>query len=112
MHFRLRAGLRLVALSLAAAICVDVAVDAACDPMCLSAPDSTTVIDDAGWGGPIHAYAGFCVPDCFCCSRSETAVAGLTVPPLVHVAEAPEQGPDSVTAVVRPVPEPPPLAIS
>jgi hypothetical protein len=112
MGLRDGAGLRLVALLLMALVCADLALGAACEAVRLPGAGEAPIVADAGAERSADACAGVCVPDCFCCLRSETAVATTTVPPLVLVSEAPDQGPDSVTAVVRPVPELPPLLIS
>ncbi len=107
-----RSGPRLVALLLAAVVCADVTLDAGCDPVDLpgSALGATAV--SAGDSSSADACASFCVPDCFCCSRSETASPALTLPALTALAQAPSASPVSVPAVVLPVPEPPPLALS
>ena len=111
MTFLRRTGCRVVALLLAAAVCVDVTLDAACDPIDLSGPASAVAALSADTGSA-DACASFCVPDCFCCSRSETAGPALTLPPLTALAQVPSPDPASVPAVVRPVAEPPPLAFS
>jgi hypothetical protein len=100
-----------VALLLAAVVCADVTLDAACDPIGLPGPASAAAAFSAG-EGTTDACAGTCVADCFCCSRSETASPTLTLPDLTALAQAPSLAPDCVSAVVRPVPEPPPLALS
>ena len=106
-----RTGARLVALLLAAVVCADITLGAGCDPVELPGPTSGTEAVSA-YGESADACATFCIPDCFCCSRSETASAALTLPPLTATAKAPAPRPGSVSAVVRPVPEPPPLALS
>ena len=111
MDFWRGTGPGLVALMLAALVCADVTLDAACDPIRLPAaaaaaaafsPDSETS----------DACAETCVADCFCCSRSETAGPALVLPGLTALAPAPSLDPASVPAVVRTVPQPPPLALS
>jgi hypothetical protein len=109
MAFRHRSGPRLVALLLAAVVCADVTLDAACDPIGLPGPASVAFSANTGSAG---ACASFCVPDCFCCSRSETAGPALILPALTALAQVPSPTPAFVPAVVRPVPEPPPLALS
>lgn len=104
-------GPRLVALLLAAVVCTDVTLDAACDPIGLRGPASVAAASSADCG-PADACAGSCVPDCFCCSRSEAAGPALVLPSLTALAQVPSPDPVSVSAVVRPVPEPPPLARS
>jgi hypothetical protein len=102
---------RLVAVILTALACSEVSLDAACDPIPLPGPASASAGLSADTGSA-DACAAFCVPDCFCCSRAETAGPALTLPPLTALAQAPSLNPASVPAIVRPVPEPPPLALS
>ena len=109
MAFRHRSGPRLVALLLAAVVCADVTLDAACDPIGLPGPASVAFSANTG---SADACSSFCVPDCFCCSRSETAGPALILPALTALAQVPSPSPAFVPAVVRPVPEPPPLALS
>ena len=111
MTFWRKTGPRLVALLLAAVLCADVTLDAACDPIGLPGPaaSATAFSADAGTG---DACADTCVADCFCCSRSETAGPALILPGLTVLAQAAAAIPPSVPAVVQPVPEPPPLALS
>ena len=111
MAFPHRSGPRLVALLLAAVVCADMTLDAACDPVRLPGPASTVPAfsADAGTG---DACADTCVADCFCCSRSETAGPALVLPALTALAQVPYPSAESVPAVVRPVPQPPPLALS
>ena len=104
-------GPRLVALLLAAVVCGDMTLDAACDPIRLPAPAATAAAFSADTVAA-DACAESCVPDCFCCSRSETAGPALTLPPLTALAQSPSPSPASLPSVVRPVPEPPPLALS
>ena len=111
MTFWRRPGPRLLALLLAAVVCADMTLDAACDPIDVPGPASA-VAALAAHTGSADACASFCVPDCFCCSRSETASPALTLPPLTVLAQALSPNPASVPAVVRPVAEPPPLALS
>ena len=106
-----RTGPRLVALLLAAVVCADMTLDAACDPIRLPGPASTVPAFAAETASG-DACAETCVADCFCCSRSETAGPALILPGLTVLAQAAAASPHSVPAVVRPVPEPPPLALS
>lgn len=105
--------LRAAACLLLVAIAADLCADSRCDVPSsrLSAP---TAVRDQGQpqGESDEPCASFCVPDCFCCSISETAGPVLTLPPLTALAQAPSTDPASVPAVVRTVPEPPPLALS
>ncbi len=109
MKFWRRSGPRLVALLLAAVVCADVTLDAACDPIGLPGSGSTAAASSAD---PGDACADTCVADCFCCSRSEPPGVALILPGLTALAQAPSLDPAKVPAVVRPVPEPPPLALS
>jgi len=111
MTFWRGTGPRLVALLLAAVAYADVTLDAACDPIAFPGPSSAAAVFSADTGNG-DACAKSCVPDCFCCSRSETAVPALALPGLTVLAQALSPAPASVTAVVRPVPNPPPLALS
>lgn len=106
-----KGGPRIVALLLAAVVCADVTLDAACDPIRLPGPASTVPAfsADARTG---NACEDTCVADCFCCSRSETAGPALILPGLSPLAQAGAEAAAFVPAVVRPVPEPPPLALS
>ena len=106
-----RPGLRLSALLLAAVVCADMTLDAACDPIDVPGPAAAAAALSADTRSA-DACTSFCVPDCFCCSRSETAGPVLTLPPLTVLAQAPSPSPTSVPAVVLPVAEPPPLALS
>ena len=111
VRFRRKNGPRFVALLLAAVVSADVTLDAACDPIRLPGPASTVpaLTADAGTG---DACEDTCVADCFCCSRSETAGPALILPGLSLLARAGAVSPAFVPAVVQPVPEPPPLALS
>jgi len=105
--------LRLAACVLLSAITADFAADTWCHKG-WSSSISATAVRAAGAGQRQAGEPGtpLCVPDCFCCSRSETASPALTLPPLPALAQAPSPDPASVPAVVRPVAEPPPLALS
>ena len=98
-------------MALAAVLCADVTLDAACDPIAFPGPAATAAVSPDASGGA-DTCADFCVPDCFCCSRSEAARPELVLPALTPLARAAAASPLSVPAVVRPVPEPPPLALS
>jgi hypothetical protein len=102
-------GLRLVALALAAVVCADVTLDAACDP--LRMPSSVASVFSAD-GESGDACAESCVPDCFCCSRSETAGPALALPPPTLLRQTAAATPASITAGIRPVSELPPLVRS
>jgi hypothetical protein len=103
-------ALRLVALFLAVIASGDVTLDAACDPIRFPAAHAAAVVASTDEGADI--CAGSCVPDCFCCSRSETAGAAVTLPPLAALADARSPEPLSAAAFVPAVPDPPPLALS
>jgi hypothetical protein len=111
MTFWRRTGPRLVALLLAGVVCADMTLDAACDPIRLPGPASTVPVFSAETATG-DACADTCVADCFCCSRSETAGPELVLPALTALAQVPYASPEPVPAVVRPVPQPPPLALS
>jgi hypothetical protein len=111
MTFCCGRGPRLVALLVAAVVCGDVTLDVACDPLGFPGPTSAAAAVSAETANG-DACAESCVPDCFCCSCSETAVPALVLPGLTALSQAPSPGPVSVAAVVGAVPEPPPLALS
>jgi hypothetical protein len=100
--------LRLVAMLLLAVIVTDVVGDAGCDipSTAVRADLSMTTGVAAGSNEPC---ASFCVPDCFCCSRSVGAAAIIAPPrpaPLAVLdAPAAERWPHGV----RPVVDHPPL---
>ena len=96
---------------LAAVVCADMTLDAACDPIAFPGRAAAAGVRPAD-AGRADACADECVPDCFCCSRSETAGTALTLPGLSDLAQAPSPSLAPVPAVVRPVPDPPPLALS
>lgn len=111
MTFWRGTGPRIVALLLAAVVCADVTLDAACDPIGFPGPPAAVAVSPDETGGA-DTCADFCVPDCFCCSRSEAAGPELVLPALTALATVPCAPPGSVPAVVRPVPQPPPLGLS
>jgi hypothetical protein len=101
-------ALRLVATLLLAVILSDVVGDADCDiPNTAVAADvSMSAGGGAGSGEPC---ASFCVPDCFCCSRSVGAAAVIAPPrpiPLT-VLDTPDR--ERWPQGVRPVIDHPPL---
>lgn len=102
-------GIRLVAVSLAFVICADVTLDAACDPVRVPSTVASVCSAKAESG---DACAESCVPDCFCCSRSETAGPALALPPPILLRQTATAAPASITAGIRPVSELPPLALS
>jgi hypothetical protein len=112
MGLRGGAGPRIVALLLVALVCADVALDAGCEPAPVPAGGATTALANAGPDSPADACAEVCVPDCFCCSRSESPGATPTLPPPAQTAEAPESPRASLTPLCLPVPELPPIALS
>ncbi len=103
--------MRLIAAALVAVVLGDL-TDAACDPIGWPGPASAAVVVAPSAGGQDDACKAFCVQDCFCCSRSETAVTETPQPTLVLVAQASAPSAASLQAVVRPVPLRPPLALS
>lgn len=108
MTFWRRDGSRVAAMLLAAVVCGDVTLDAACDPIALPGPASVAAVSPAN-AGSRDACADFCVPDCFCCSRSEASGSILVVPPPATVTEAAPARPAAAPVGVRPVLELPPL---
>ena len=106
-----RMALRAAVCLLLAVIGLDVAADAACDSISLGAPSaSTTEVRGVAPSGPNERCADFCVPDCFCCSRSVAAGPAVLPPepqPLTRV-DAPATAGRSDG--VRPVVDHPPLA--
>lgn len=100
--------LRAAACLLLAVIAADLIADTACDSFDLGAASATTVQARAS-GEANEPCADFCVPDCFCCSRSVAAT------PIVFPTEprrlTPVQAPASErwTEGVRPVVDHPPL---
>jgi hypothetical protein len=111
MTFWRRLNLRVVAFLLAGVVCADVAFDAACDPIDPPVAASGASVS-GGSGSPSEPCSSFCVPDCYCCSRGETAGPVLTLPGLTALDEAAWPTAASAPSVVLPVPDPPPLARS
>jgi hypothetical protein len=110
MGYWRQAGFRIAAMLLAAVVCGDVTLDAACDPIATSGPTTTAV---SAVGDVAHdACADFCMPDCFCCSRSEASGPVLVVPPLSALSAAPPVVATCAPEGVRPVPELPPLLLA
>ncbi|MGE0453249.1 MAG: hypothetical protein AB7O37_01285 [Vicinamibacteria bacterium] len=100
--------LRIAAFLLLAVIAADVVGDASCDlPGARSG--AATALRPAGADGTPEACVSFCVPDCFCCSRSVAAAAAITPPrpaPLAALdAPVAERWPHGV----RPAVDHPPL---
>ena len=104
-------ALRAAVCLLLAVIAFDVTADAACDSISLgAAAASTTEVRGGAPSGSNESCADFCVPDCFCCSRSVAAGPAVFPPepqPLTRVdPPATDDGSDGV----RPVVDRPPLA--
>jgi len=104
-----RTRLRLVALLLTTVVCADVTLDAACDPIGVPRAVTSVVATNAG---STDACAESCIPDCFCCSRSETAGPALALPLPALLRQTAAATSASITAGIRPVSERPPLALS
>jgi hypothetical protein len=102
-------GFRLVALLLTTIVCADATLDAACDPIRLLGAETSVVATDAPASDPCAAS---CIPDCFCCSRSETAGPMLALPTPALLRQTAPATTDSITAGIRPVSERPPLTLS
>ena len=102
---------RLAACLLLAVIAADLASDARCDDGATSARGAAAVSDQGQRQGRTHEpCTDFCVPDCFCCSRSVAAGPALLLPEperlLLFDAPAPERWLEGV----RPVVDRPPLS--
>jgi hypothetical protein len=105
--------LRAAACLLLAVIAADVAADTTCDmPAPAATPPSAAAVRGVAQDGPIERCADFCVPDCFCCSRSLAAGAAVLPPEPQRVRSVPAPATDDLSEGVRAVPEPPPLARS
>jgi hypothetical protein len=108
-----RVVLRAAACLLLSVIALDVAADAACDSIGLGAPSaSTTAVRGLAPSGANEPCADFCIPDCFCCSRSVAAGAAVLPPEPQRLTAVPAPATDDLSEGVRTVPEPPPLALS
>ena len=105
--------LRSVACLLLAVIAADVAADTTCDmPAPAAASSSATALRGVALGGPNERCADFCMPDCFCCSRSVAAGAAEFPPEPQRLTPVPAPATGDLSEGVRAVPEPPPLALS
>jgi hypothetical protein len=111
MAFWRRSGFRLAAVLLAAVVCGDVTLDAACDRVVLPGPARAAAVSLAEATGD-DAGADSCRPDCFCCSRSEAPGPVLVVPPPTLLSASAPAGPAAAPEGVRPVPELPPLPLA
>ena len=108
-----RVVLRAAACMLLSVIALDVAADAACDSIGLGAPSaSTTAVRGAAPSGPNERCADFCMPDCFCCSRSVAAGCAVLPPEPQRLNPVSASATDDLSEGVRAVPKPPPLAFS
>ena len=65
---------------LLAVIASDVVGDAGCDIPSASPLAADTAVNAAEASRPTERCASFCVPDCFCCSRSVGAAAVIAPP--------------------------------
>jgi hypothetical protein len=105
--------LRAAACLLLAVIAADVAADTTCDmPAPAAASPSAAALRGVAPGGPNERCADFCIPDCFCCSRSVAAGAVILPPEPPRLNPVPAPATDDLSEGVRAVPEPPPLALS
>jgi hypothetical protein len=108
-----RVVLRAAASLLLSVIALDVAADTACDSISLGAPSaSTTEVRGVAPSGSNERCADFCMPDCFCCSRSVPAGPAVFPPEPQRLTPVPSSATDDLSEGVRAVPEPPPLALS
>lgn len=100
---------RLVAALLLALICADLVADARCDVDAKAAVADSTLVAGGLDRGSDEPCVSFCVPDCFCCSRSVGAVADVAPPrPALAAVSTPPASPRWPLGV-RPVAVPPPL---
>ena len=101
--------LRAAACLLLAVIAADVVADSACDSLSIGSGSTTTMLGPST-SGANEPCSDFCVPDCFCCSRSVTAGPAVPPPSLARLtpidAPAAERWPEGV----RPVVDRPPLS--
>jgi hypothetical protein len=105
--------LRAVACLLLAIIVADLAADTSCDmPAPATASSSATALRGVALGGPNERCADFCMPDCFCCSRSVAADTAVVPPEPQRLTPVPAPATGDLSEGVRAVPEPPPLAHS
>lgn len=89
-------------------ILVDLGLDGNCDAVPMAGGSKLAFVARSTDRTP-DACVDFCVPDCFCCSRSVTAAPTLLPPLGAPIAEAPEVRARPTPAGVRPVPYHPPL---
>ena len=105
--------LRAAACLLLAVIAADLAADTTCDmPAPAAASSSATALRGVALGGPNERCADFCMPDCFCCSRSVAAGAAEFPPEPERLTPVPAPATGDLSEGVWTVPEPPPLAHS
>ena len=102
--------LRVLAFLLLAVIASDVLVDGDCDPPPLHAGSASVALAPAVPGASGDPCAAFCVPDCFCCSRSVAAAPAVAPPAPVALAAltapATDDWPEGVRALVDHPPRP------
>jgi len=100
--------LRLAASLLLAMIVADVAADASCD-----LPDAQVraeaTLCPANTSANTEPCASFCVPDCFCCSRSVGAAAVIAPPRPVLLKPVDAPAMENRPEGVRPVIDHPPV---
>ena len=103
--------LRAAACLLLAVIAADLAADTACDmPAPPAASPSAAAVQGVAPGGPNERCADFCMPDCFCCSRSVAAGPAVLPPEPQRLTPVDVSATDDRSAGFRPVIDHPPLA--
>ena len=100
--------LRAAACLVLAVIAADVAADSACDGASIGVAYVTT--GGPGASGTNEPCSDFCVPDCFCCSRSVTAGQAVPPPDLLRLAPIAAPAAERWPEGVRPAVDHPPLA--
>ncbi len=100
---------RLVAGLLLVLICSDLVADARCDVESGAASAESALLPATPGQGSAEPCVSFCVPDCFCCSRSVGAVADVAPPRPALASISSSQVSQRWPLGVRPVADLPPL---
>jgi hypothetical protein len=104
-------ALRAAACLLLAVIAADVVADTACDmPGPAPATRSASAVRGAVPSESNEHCADFCIPDCFCCSRSVAASPAVLPPEPQRLTPVDAPTSDDRSEGVRPVVDHPPLA--